>query len=133
MGRVTEKIQVILSLSGTEIPPAVQEQLIRFQQIQQTLQAVVAQRQQVEMELMSVEKALEELEKADDNTVVYKSVGSLLIKADRRKLIEELKDQKELLNARLTVLNKQETRARAQLKEAREKLQEKLKGVQLEE
>jgi len=122
-----------LNLSDTEIPPAVQEQLIRFQQIQQTLQAVVAQRQQVEMELMGVEKALEELEKADDNTIVYKSVGSLLIKADRRKLIDELKDQKELLNARLTILNKQETRARAQLKEAREKLQEKLRGVQIQE
>lgn len=122
-----------LNLSDAEIPPAVQEQLVRFQQIQQTLQAVVAQRQQVEMELMGVEKALEELEKADDNTIVYKSVGSLLIKADRRKLIDELKDQKELLNARLTILNKQETRARAQLKEAREKLQEKLKGVQMQE
>lgn len=122
-----------LNLSDAEIPPAVQEQLVRFQQIQQTLQAVVAQRQQVEMELMGVEKALEELEKADDNTIVYKSVGSLLIKADRRKLIDELKDQKELLNARLTILNKQETKARAQLKEAREKLQEKLKGVQMQE
>lgn len=120
-------------MSDAEIPPAVQEQLVRFQQIQQTLQAVVAQRQQVEMELMGVEKALEELEKADDNIVVYKSVGSLLIKADRQKLINELKDQKELLNARLTILNKQETRARTQLKEAREKLQEKLKGVQIQE
>jgi len=115
--------------TGERIPPAIQEQLVRLQQLQQTLQAVVAQKQQVEMELMGVERALEELEKLGDDAVVYKSVGSLLIKADKEALIQELKDQKELLNARLTILTKQESRARDKLQEARTKLQEKLRGA----
>jgi prefoldin beta subunit len=39
-----------------------------------------------------------------------------------------LKERKELLNTRVTVLGKQEERTKERLKEVQEKLQEKLKG-----
>ena len=111
-----------------ELPPQIQEQLVRLQQLQQTLQSVSTQKQQLELELNETDKALSELEKATDETPVYKSVGSILVKSNRQSLLEELKERKELLTTRVTVLGKQEDRTRERLKEVQEKLQERLQG-----
>ena len=111
-----------------ELPPQIQEQLVRLQQLQQTLQSVVTQKQQLELELSETDKALGELEKATDETPIYKSVGSILVKSNRQTLLTELKERKELLTTRVTVLGKQEERTRERLKESQEKLQERLQG-----
>jgi len=111
-----------------ELPPQVQEQLVRLQQLQQTLQSVVTQKQQLELELNETDKALSELEKSTDETPVYKSVGSILVKSNKQALLGELKERKELLTTRVTVLGKQEERTRERLKELQEKLQERLQG-----
>lgn len=111
-----------------ELPPQLQEQLVRLQQLQQTLQSVVTQKQQLELELNETDKALAELEKSTDETPVYKSVGSILVKSNRQTLLTELKERKELLTTRVTVLGKQEERTRERLKEVQGKLQERLQG-----
>ena len=51
-------------MSQPELPLALREQLARYDQTQQNLQAVLAQKQQVELELGETEKALEELGRA---------------------------------------------------------------------
>ncbi len=114
-------------MSETELPPQIQEQLVRLQQMQQTLQAVVTQKQQLDIELAETDRAISELEKITDGTAVYKSVGSLMVKADRTVLLTDLKERKELLNTRVTVLGKQEERTRERVKEIQERLQERLK------
>ena len=111
-----------------ELPPQVQEQLVRLQQLQQTLQSVAGQKQQLELELNETDKALAELEKSTDDTPVFKSVGSILVKSNKQTLLVELKERKELLTTRVTVLGKQEDRTRERLKETQEKLQERLQG-----
>lgn len=113
---------------GVELPPQIQEQLVRLQQLQQQHQSIVSQKQQLELELNETDKALSELEKSTDETPVYKSVGSILVKSNRQGLMEELKERKELLTTRVTVLGKQEERTRERLKEVQEKLQERLQG-----
>jgi prefoldin beta subunit len=112
---------------GTELPPQVQEELVRLQQLQQTLQAVVSQKQQLEMDMTETDRAVTELEKVTGETPVYKSVGSILVKADKEVLLAELKERKELLNTRVTVLGRQEERTRERLKDIQQKLQEKLR------
>ncbi len=109
-----------------QLPPQIQEQLLRLQQLQQTLQAVVTTKQQLELELNETDRALSELEKVTDQTSIYKSIGSLLIRSDRQDLMNELKERKDLLNTRVTVLGRQEERAKEKLKELQEKLQERL-------
>jgi prefoldin beta subunit len=111
-----------------ELPPQIQEQLVRLQQLQQTLQSVVAQKQQLELELNETDKALSELERSTDETPVYKNVGAILVKSNRQTLLVELKERKELLTTRVTVLGKQEERTRERVKEVQEKLQERLQG-----
>jgi len=110
-----------------ELPPQLQEQLGRLQQLQQTLQAVITHKQELEIEASETDKAISELDKVTDQTSVYKSVGSLLIKSDRQTLLTELKERKELLGTRITVLGRQEERTKERIKELQEKLQEKLR------
>jgi len=110
-----------------ELPPQLQEQLGRLQQLQQTLQAVMTQKQQLEIEASETDKAISELDKVTDQTPVYKGVGSLLVKSDRQTLLTELKERKELLGTRITVLGRQEERTKERIKELQEKLQEKLR------
>ncbi len=97
--------------------------------MQQTLQAVSSQKQQLEIEGSETDRALAELEKLTDTSVVYKSVGSLLLKSDRQTLLTELKERKELLGTRITVLGRQEERTKERMKELQEKLQEKLRPI----
>ena len=109
------------------LPPQLQEQLLRLQQLQQTLQVVVSQRQQLELERSEVDRALSELEKMADDSIIYKSVGSLLIKSEKKKVIDELHERKELVETRITVLTRQQTRAEERAKELQQLIQERLK------
>ncbi len=110
-----------------KLPPVVQERLLRLQQLQQTLQSILAQKQQLEIELLEIDRALSELEKVSDDAVVYKSVGSLLVMSEKEKVTNDLKERKELANMRISVLGRQEERLRSQIKELQEKLQKDLK------
>lgn len=110
-----------------ELPPALREQLARYDQAQQNLQAVIAQKQQVELELGETEKALEELTKASDTESVYKFAGNLLVKVKKEEVMKELNERKELANTRKMVLAKQETRFRESLNDLQTKINETVK------
>jgi len=114
-------------LSQPELPPALREQLARYDQTQQNLQAVLAQKQQVELELGETEKALEELGKASDSEAVYKFAGNLLVKVKKEDMVKELSERKELSNTRKMVLTKQETRFRESLKDLQIKIDDAVK------
>ena len=118
-----------MSREISELPPQVQERLLRLQQRQQTLQAVLTQKQQLELELTEVEQALSELETLTDAAIIYKSVGSLLVKSERSKVTSELNERKELLNMRINVLGKQEERLRSQVKDLQVRLQRDLRPL----
>ena len=112
-----------------KLPPQVQERLLRLQQLQQTLQSVLAQKQQVELELTEIEQALSELQKVADDAVIYRAIGSLLVRTDKAKVTADLNERKELLSMRASVLGKQEERLRSQMKELQAKLQQDLAPV----
>ncbi len=111
-----------------EVPPWVREHLARFEQAQQNLQAIMVQKQQVEVELTEVEKALTELNTTSDTANIYKSIGSLLVKTNRKDMLKELNERRELGNTRVTVLAKQENRTRDSLKEIQTKIEKASSG-----
>jgi prefoldin beta subunit len=115
--------------SGQQIPPWLQEQIMKMQQSQQSLQSINMQKQQLEMELAESDKALEELKKASDDDSVYKHAGSILIKSNKQDLIADLEERKELANTRSTVLKKQEERVKESIKEQESKINEMIKGA----
>lgn len=115
-----------MSSGEQQIPPWLQEQVGRLQQLQQNLQSIMGQKQHLEMEQLETERALEILKKAGDNDAVFKNAGSILIKSTKVNLIAELEEKKELANTRITVLTKQEARVKENLKEAETKIKEML-------
>ncbi|MCL2690634.1 MAG: prefoldin subunit beta [Candidatus Bathyarchaeota archaeon] len=124
---VTEGLNLSDELS--KLPPNIQERLLRLQQLQQTLQSILAQKQQVEMEKSEVEQTLMEMAKTADDVVIYKAIGSLLVKSDKVKVSADLNERKDLLVTRSTVIAKQEERVRSQVKETQSKLQEDINPV----
>jgi len=114
-------------LSQPELPPLLREQLARYDQAQQNLQAVLAQKQQVELELGETEKALEELNKASDTEAIYKFAGNLLVKVKKEDVMKDLNEKKELANTRKMVLSKQETRFRESLSDLQTKINDAVK------
>lgn len=120
-------------MSQPELPPYIREQLARYDQVQQNLQAVLIQKQQVEMELAETEKALEELTKAAASEIIYKFAGNLLVKVEKDAMVKELSEKKELGSTRKSVLAKQEGRFRQNLKELQAKIDDAVKGKPAQE
>ena len=74
------------------------------------------------------EKALEELKKVADTDSVFKQAGTVLIKSDKKVLVDELEEKVELSKTRSTVLEKQEIRVKETLKEQEAKITEMMKS-----
>ena len=105
-----------------QLPPQVQMQLARLQDLQEQLRAIVLRKQQIELELREVERALKETEDLSNDVPIYKSVGALLFKTEREKVVKELGERKEELELRIKTLERQESRVKQQLEELRKSI-----------
>ena len=115
-------------MSSGQMPPWLQEQLMKLQQSQQNLQSIMNQKQHLEIEKAETEKALEELRKVADGDSVFKYAGTVLIKSNKQDLIDELEEKQEMAKTRATVIEKQEARVKETLKEQEAKITEMMKG-----
>jgi len=114
-------------MSGiAQLPPQVQERLQRLQQLQNTMQQLLLQKQRIEMEMMESDKALEVLEEVQGDSKVYKSVGAVLVEKDRDTVVKELKERKEFLDMRAKVLKKQEDKTKEKMTTLQDTLQKEL-------
>ena len=114
-------------MSNQEVPPWLKEQFGRYEQLQQNLQSVLVQKQQIDLEIIEINKALEELNKSADDVKVYKSAGTVMVSSNKADVVKNLTESKDLSNTKITVLNKQEERLKESLKEVQEKLDETMK------
>ena len=107
---------------AVSLTPYLKEKLEQAQRLQGELETIVSQRYQLEVSLKETEKSLEELGKVDDNTPIYKSIGSILVKVKSKEEIKkELDEKKELLELKMKTVTKQQ-----------ELLENKLKDIQAE-
>ena len=106
-----------------------QHQLNQFQQLQQQAQAVTMQKQNVEVQKQETEKALEELNKTDASTEVFKQAGTLLIKVDYEEAVADMEDKLETLKLRAQTMERQEERVMKKLEEMQNSIQAAMKGV----
>ncbi|HIE30838.1 MAG TPA: prefoldin subunit beta [Methanosarcinales archaeon] len=112
----------------TEIPPQVQHQLAQLQQVQQQAQALATQKAQVTSALNETEMALDELDKLDDDAVIYRNVGQLLIRSDRDTVKEDLAEKKETMKLRVSTLERQEERIGKRFQQLQEQLRNAIGG-----
>ena len=109
-----------------QLPPQVQERLQRLQNLQNTLQQLLVQKQRIEIELMESTKALETLNEVQSESKVYKSVGAVLVEKPKDDVVKELEERKEFLDMRMKVIAKQEDKTREKMTGLQETLQKEL-------
>jgi prefoldin beta subunit len=81
------------------------------------------------MESKEVDRALKESQNLADDAVIYKSVGVLLFKSDKAKIVAELTERKEDVELRVKTLEKQEQRLKSTLEELRKSIMEQVSGA----
>ena len=74
--------------------------------LEQNLQQIFLQKQAFQMELRETQSAMKELEKSGEE--VFKIVGQLMIKTDKKSTVSELESKEKLLDLRVRNLEKQE-------------------------
>lgn len=97
-----------------------QNQIKQAEQIQNQMENLANQSYQLEVRIKELDRTLEELGKLSDETPIFRSVGPILYKVDdRKKLIDELTEQKELSKLRMATIEKQQ-----------KNLEEKYRGIE---
>lgn len=97
-----------------------QEKIQEMQIIEQRLQNTILQKQAFQIEITETASALEELEKSGDE--VFKIIGQLMIKIEKSKIKEELKNKQKILELRIKSFEKQEISLSEQLEKMRDEM-----------
>ena len=102
----------------------VQEKIAKLQGLEQNLQNFLMQRQQFQTQLMEIDSALDEIEKTDN---AYKIIGNIMVKAGKEDLKKDLTQKKELMEVRITSLEKQESKLQEKAQELKDEVMKNLK------
>jgi len=86
---------------------ATQQDMAEFERSRQQLFNVSSQKQQMQFQSTTMEKAIGVLEKTKEKKA-YKAVGNILILSDVSDMEKELKEQKETIDLRVKSMQKQE-------------------------
>jgi len=110
----------------TQMPKQLQDKIAQFQTLQNQLQMMSMQKQQLYMQSADTENALKALEGVSGEKV-YKVAGPLLIETTKDASEKKLKEDKELCDTRMKMIEKQETKLTEKLDELRNELQSMMK------
>jgi len=85
-----------------EIADKIQE----MQLLEQNLQNFLIQKQAFQLELSEIQNALSELNSSGEE--VYKVIGQIMLKSNKKDIEKELKDKERVMDLRLKTIEKQE-------------------------
>jgi len=98
----------------------------QFQGYQQQLQAILIQKENLKLQILEIEHALEELETSKLKEA-YKITGPIMIKMNSTELKNDLKEKKDNFDLRIKTLERGEERITTKLKEMEPRLRELIK------
>ncbi|OFV66330.1 MAG: Prefoldin, beta subunit [Candidatus Syntrophoarchaeum butanivorans] len=78
--------------------------------------------------LREIDGALEELDKVEDDAVVYRNLGEILIKSDKDTVKSDLTEKKETFDLRLKTIERQEERVQKRFQQLQEQVRQALGG-----
>jgi prefoldin beta subunit len=119
-----------LAINFNQLDEDLKKKIQQFQQIQTNLEYIINQRIQLETRLRETELAVEELEKTGSDEIIYKSIGGIMVKSERDKLLAEKKSQKTSLEMKIKTLKQKEERARGQIENMTKSIQSDLQQQQ---
>ena len=91
-----------------------------IQFLEQNLQNIVFQKQAFQMELSETQASLNELE--NSNEEVFKIIGQMMVKTEKSKIKDELKEKEKLIQLRVSTLEKQEEKFAEKLENLRKEI-----------
>ncbi|MCD6371362.1 MAG: prefoldin subunit beta [Candidatus Aenigmarchaeota archaeon] len=103
-----------------------EDDIVQFQQVQQQIQVLLMQKQNIQLQKAEVENALSELEKSEEDNV-FEIVGNVMIKKSKKDVLTALKEKKELLDLRISTIEKQTEKLNEKAVKLQKKLAENLK------
>ena len=102
-----------------------EEKIRHLQLAEQSLQALMAQKRSLQVQLMEAESALEELKGAGE---AYKIVGNVMILSKKPELESELKERKETMELRIKAIESQEAKTREKAEAIQKEVMEEMKN-----
>ena len=97
------------------------ERTIRnLQMLEQNLQQILMQKQAFQMELRETQSAMKELEKSGEE--VFKIIGQMMIKSDKKSMISELANKEKLMDLRIRNFEKQEIAVSKKIEEIQKEI-----------
>ncbi len=112
-----------------QIPPEVQQELVKLQQLQAQLSQVLTEKELLRQELRDIERTLSVLKDLPQDAELYRSTGHILVRVSKDDVEKELNERKELVELRLKTLEKQESMLRQQLSQVQSKVNQYLSKV----
>ncbi len=98
--------------------------IAQLQLLQQNLQNILAQKQQMDSQLVELDSALAELKTTNQ---AYKIVGKLMIASSKDVLIAGLQQQREIVEVRIKHFTKQQEKLKSQIDETQQDVVTELK------
>jgi len=105
------------------IPPELEQKVVKYQQLESQLAAVLTEKSSVMTELKEIDRAISTLNSITEDSSVYKNTGFVLVKVPRDSALKELQDRKEELEIRLKSLEKMEESLRNQMNELKKDIE----------
>jgi prefoldin beta subunit len=102
-----------------------QEKIRQLQLAEQSMQALFAQKQSLQMQLVEIDTALKGLEDAKE---AYRILGNVMILSDKASLQEDLKAKKETIELRIKSFGKQEKATRERAESIQKEVLEEMKN-----
>ena len=103
----------------------INEKIQEMQLLEQSIQNLLLQKQTFNLEVSETQNALNELENSNED--VFKIIGQIMIKTEKKKLEEELRDKDRILSLRLKSLEKQEKNLLDKAEKLREEIMSSIK------
>ena len=110
-----------------ELPPIVRNQLSQLQQAEEQIRTVSMTKQQLGLQLEETNRALKELENVSAG--IYRSIGGLMIPAEKDRVANELSEKGETLEVKIQSLGKQESRLKDRIQNLQQQIQSSLKTM----
>lgn len=102
-----------------------EQAIAQLQLIEQSMQNLLVQKQQFQMQLVEIESALKELENANE---AYKIVGNIMVLSKKEELQKDLISKKEIIELRIKSIEKQEEQIREKSSKLQSKVLERMKA-----
>lgn len=109
-----------------EMSDETKQMVMEFQAYQQQLQALALQKENLKLQDLEIDKALEELKDSKQKTA-FKITGSVMVSKPVDDIVSDLKDTKEAISIRLKSFDRNEEKLVEKLKELQESLKKAVK------